>query len=139
MKEKVQADIIENEVLIFFAWIFCMGVVKLPSRDSYWSTVSVYPTRKLCKKMTGNRFRYLLRYIHMAAEERTYAEISDDEDETQNVWDTLSIDDVMVKFEGRSAETHRLKNNPVSQGYKIFSLADSQSGFICSFTPDGRV
>ena len=49
----------------------------------------------------------------------------------------LSIDEMMIRFSGRSAETHRIKNKPIKEGYKFFVLA-TKSGYIVNFTPDGR-
>ena len=50
---------------------------------------------------------------------------------------TLSLDEMMIRFFGRSSETHRMKNKPIKEGYKFFVLA-TKEGFILNFTPDGR-
>lgn len=52
---------------------------------------------------------------------------------------TVSIDEMMVRCSGRSVETHRMKHKPIDQGYKCFAVTDSKTGFVCHFTPDGRV
>ena len=49
----------------------------------------------------------------------------------------LSLDEMMIRFSGRSLQTHRVKNKPIGEGYKFFVLATS-SGFIVNFTPDGQ-
>ena len=49
----------------------------------------------------------------------------------------LAIDEMMVRFSGKSMETHRIKNKPISEGYKFFVLALT-NGFVVTFTPDGR-
>ena len=49
----------------------------------------------------------------------------------------MSLDEMMIRFFGRSGETHRMKNKPIKEGYKFFVLA-TRSGFIINFTPDGR-
>ena len=49
----------------------------------------------------------------------------------------LSLDETMIRFMGRSSQTHRIKNKPISEGYKFFVLATS-NGFVVNFTPDGR-
>eukprot|EP00171_Calliarthron_tuberculosum_P023663 IDg23663t1 len=51
----------------------------------------------------------------------------------------VCIDEMMIKFEGRSAEMHCMKNKPIDEVYKWFVLADSKTGYVCWFTPDGRV
>ena len=49
----------------------------------------------------------------------------------------LSLDEMMIRFFGRSLETHRMKNKPIKEGYKFFVLA-TKEGYILNFTPDGR-
>uniref|UniRef100_A0A7S4J1G4 PiggyBac transposable element-derived protein domain-containing protein n=1 Tax=Odontella aurita TaxID=265563 RepID=A0A7S4J1G4_9STRA len=46
---------------------------------------------------------------------------------------------MMVRFMGRSSKTHRIPNKPVSEGYKLFVLANSRSGCVLDITPDGRL
>ena len=49
----------------------------------------------------------------------------------------LSLDEMMIRFKGRSNETHRIKNKPIKEGYKFFVLCTSL-GYVLNFTPDGR-
>ena len=49
----------------------------------------------------------------------------------------LSFDEMMVRFMGRSGETHRMKHKPIGEGYKLFTLTTFR-GFIVNFTLDGR-
>ena len=49
----------------------------------------------------------------------------------------LSLDEMMIRFMGRSSETHRMKNKPIKEGFKFFTLCTSQ-GFCVHFTPHGR-
>ena len=49
----------------------------------------------------------------------------------------LSLDEMMIRFRGRSIETHRIKNKPIGERYKFFVLVTSY-GFVINFTPDGR-
>ena len=49
----------------------------------------------------------------------------------------LSLDEMMIRFVGRSAETHRMKNKPIGEGYKFFTLTTT-NWFVANFTPDGR-
>ena len=43
----------------------------------------------------------------------------------------------MMRFAGRSLETHHMKNKPIGEGYKFFCLA-TKEGYIINFTPNGR-
>lgn len=45
---------------------------------------------------------------------------------------------MMQRFKGRSAETWRMKNKPINEGFKFWGLCDSKSGYLINFTPAGR-
>ena len=49
----------------------------------------------------------------------------------------LAIDEMMIKYSGRSKETIRIKNKPIKEGFKLFVLATYQ-GYVVNFTPEGR-
>eukprot|EP00957_Ditylum_brightwellii_P182829 13926703-Ditylum_brightwellii.AAC.1 len=38
----------------------------------------------------------------------------------------LSLDEMMIRFSGRSCETHQIRNKPLGEGYKFFALTTSQ-------------
>ena len=44
---------------------------------------------------------------------------------------------MMIRFYGRSSETHKIKNKPISLGYKFFVIA-TIIRFIINFTPNGH-
>lgn len=46
---------------------------------------------------------------------------------------------MMIRYVGRSGETHRLKNKPINQDYKFFVLADSCTWYVVNSTPDSRL
>jgi hypothetical protein len=58
---------------------------------------------------------------------------------TKWLGDTLSIDEMMKLFKGRSIQTFRMKNKPVKQGFKFWAIADSKTGFIYKFIPASRI
>lgn len=45
----------------------------------------------------------------------------------------VSIDEMMIRFSGRSAHTVHIKNKPIPKGFKIFSLCDA--GYTYAFLP----
>lgn len=49
---------------------------------------------------------------------------------------SISIDKLMIRCFGRSFHTYKMPNKPISQGYKIFALADH--GYMWTFTPSSR-
>jgi len=42
----------------------------------------------------------------------------------------MTIDEQMTRMQGRSAETYRMDNKPIPQGYKSFSIVDRASKFL---------
>jgi len=49
----------------------------------------------------------------------------------------VAVDEMMVKFMGKSAYTIKIKNKPIKQGYKIFALC--WRGYTINFTYSSRV
>src|ERR1044071_7761541 len=45
----------------------------------------------------------------------------------------ISIDDMIVRFSGRSGYTYHIKNKPTPEGYKIFSLCESRYTYAFMF------
>ena len=41
----------------------------------------------------------------------------------------MSLDEMMGKFKGRSGETYRMKNKPISEGFKFYALVDALTGY----------
>ena len=48
----------------------------------------------------------------------------------------VAIDEIMVRFHGRLADTYKMLNKPIKQGYKIFALADN--GYVWWFQLSSR-
>jgi preprotein translocase subunit Sss1 len=51
----------------------------------------------------------------------------------------VSIDEMLRKFKGRSAQTYRMKRKPDREGYKFFAHCCTTTGFVYSYFPDGRL
>eukprot|EP00957_Ditylum_brightwellii_P196498 14972069-Ditylum_brightwellii.AAC.1 len=49
----------------------------------------------------------------------------------------LSLDEMMMRFGGRSLETRHMKNKPIGESYKFFCLATKER-YIINSTPNGR-
>ena len=48
-------------------------------------------------------------------------------------------DEMMSRFKGRSPDTYRMKSKPISEGYKFFAIACSQTTFVWHMVPYGRM
>lgn len=51
---------------------------------------------------------------------------------------TNTVDEQMKRFQVRSSQSHQMKQKPIKQGYKFFSICCAQTGYIFHFLPDGR-
>jgi len=51
---------------------------------------------------------------------------------------SVSVDEQMKRFKGRSKETHRMKNKPIKEGYKFYAVCCAQTGYVFNCIPDGR-
>ena len=51
----------------------------------------------------------------------------------------LSLDEMLKKFKGRSAMTFRMKKKPEKEGYKLYAICDTSTGYVFDFFPDGRL
>ena len=113
----------------------------------------MFPSHNIMTGMSCNFFHYIWRHIHFKTPDEDsnnivwFSKVSQFVNHTRNVSSSIlikpglcvAINEMMVRCKGRCSDTHRMKNKPIDTGYKLFALADSQSGFACFFTPDGRV
>ena len=51
---------------------------------------------------------------------------------------TVTIDEQMNRMQGRSVETYRMDNKPISEGFKFFSIVCCQTKFLWHMVPYGR-
>ena len=151
----LDSNITEAEILHFFTLITYMGVVKLPAKSDYWSSHRVLPSHSLITGMSQKRFKFIWRNISIVPSDIVgrdeecvwFTKIKPFIDHARNFFESLlirpglaaRIDEMMIHFAGCSVETHRMKSKPIDQGYKMFVMCDSITGYVCYFTPDGRV
>lgn len=83
-------------------------------------------TRQSSKKVWYTKLTGIIDHVRTVSKEFVYV-----------LGTILSLDEMMIRFFGRSSETHRMKNKPIKEGYKFFVLT-TKEGFILNFTPDGR-
>ena len=84
------------------------------------------PPQQSTKKVWYEKLTFMIEHIRQVSQEFVHV-----------LGTILSLDEMMIRFFGRSGETHRMKNKPIKEGYKFFVLA-TKEGFILNFTPDGR-
>jgi len=135
-----------EEIYVFFAIILYMTVHREPTLRQYWSDRPDQPTHKVAGHMGRNRFVFIFRHLCMwqPADDDTKFSIWDkirpwsSHIQTLNVqlWKPgfeISVDESMVRYQGRSRDTVIIKSKPIPQGFKLYSAAES--GFMLTWAP----
>lgn len=139
-----------NKLRMWLGLYFAMGIVQKPSLQSYWEKDQVTVTPSFGNIMSSNRFMNILRFIHFVdnesevpcnpAQHDCLFKIHSVLDELQRQFRQnyipareVSIDQTMVKFKGRKFFRQFLPSKPIRFGFKLFTVAESHTGYICDF------
>ena len=118
-----------------------MGIHQSPTYDDYWSQDEDSGPLHLPRRyMTQKRFEQIKRFLHISrlgteddqkATKQWWYKVeplaSEFERAAQNYYhpgSNISIDETMIRCFGRTKHTIKMPNKPISQGYKIFALAE---------------
>lgn len=136
----------------FIGIILFMGMVDLPSLESYWRRDGPFRATYVQVRFTRKRFEDILHHLHIADNEKEGAL----EDPTakfatflnllnsvcQQAWNlhfSFSIDEAMVKFQGRLKFLQYAPDKPEKWGIKLFKLCDSAGYmFVCDVYTGAR-
>jgi hypothetical protein len=133
--------IINTEIWRYFGCLFYMGLHTEAERASYWKD-----SHRLGRYMGVERFDQIHRYFTI--QDASIYPRRADEDFTwklepmanmtrlsfQQNWlpgSHLAIDESMIPFRGNSDHTVKMKNKPISEGYKVWVLGDH--GYVWYF------
>jgi hypothetical protein len=127
-----------------------MGIHKLPYLSDYWSQHPLLGAPGLTKYMPRDRFKAILRYLHL--NDNTQALPRDDPNydklhkvrplldavrvNTQAAYyphRELAVDEAMVLFKGRSSIKQYMPLKPIKRGYKVWCLCDSRNGLAYDY------
>ena len=127
------------EMRTFIALLIYIGIVGTSNIESFWDK-SGTTIHKPMESMTFFRFEQIKRYFHISAPITTKWHMKLEPLASllrikfqayvilgQNV----SFDEMMVPFSGRSKHTLKMKNKPISEGFKIWALCDH--GYLWDF------
>ena len=98
--------------------------------------------------MSLKHFEQIKRYLHISSPmvtinnyfeklEPLLSKIRDVSKQLYTPSSNVSVDEMMVRFFGRSVHTIRIKNKPIPEGFKILSLCES--GYTYTFLPTSCV
>ena len=141
-------NIDSKELIIWIALVIYQGLFKLPSLNQYWNEDPKFPIHHISKQMSLKRFEQIKRYLHISPPMATIndyfeklepllSKIRDVSKQLYTPSSNVSVDEMMVRFSGRSIHTIRIKNKPTPEGFKILSLCES--GYTYTFLPTSRV
>ena len=130
--------------------IFAMGVVQKVGRlAEYWSRHFYTLTPSFWQTMPCSRFMLILRYLHFVDNEDATTDRGLRTWKVQKVLDyvckrfresytsrrELSVDETMIKFKGRLNIEQYIKIKPVKWGVKLFTIAESATGYVLGLLP----
>ena len=138
-------DTFVEEMKVFVGINILMGIHRLPSYVDYWSSDPALRVSYVADTMPRKRYEELCRYLHCSNPGMT-----DSGDKLHKVrpfmcvlqetfpkllrpWKNLSVDEAMIKFDGRLLWKQYLPKKPVRWGIKIWCLCDSLTGYCLAF------
>ena len=140
----------KKELMAFVGINIAMGIISLPTLNDYWSTDPILAHTWFRTVMSRNRFRKILRNIHVvdnsAAPSRTAPNydrlwkvrplldaLSKQCKELYNPHWELSIDESMIGTKCRLSFIQYMPKKPTKWGIKVWVCCDAVTGYIFSF------
>ena len=147
-KGRPWTNLVIKELLIFLAILIYMGLYPSNGIEELWNQDPTGPIHQIAKEMTLIRFQQIKRYLHISkSQDNNSLYYSKVEPLLSHIRQTskklyipsmnVSVDEMMVRFSGRSIHTIRIRGKPTPEGYKILALCDH--GYTYTFLPASRV
>jgi hypothetical protein len=137
-------------LLVFIGLIIYMGVFRSAQLEDYWSRSDEFPRHHIARFMGQKEFEQLKRHFHVSIPCRSLprrqwikkleplSSILRERFQRHLLPATpVSIDEMMVRFTGRSPHTTLIKGKPIPKGYKIIALCER--GYTWDFLYTSRV
>ena len=138
------------EMKAYIAINILIGINDVPQLDHYWSADDKVGCSFIQRIMAKSRFKKLNQYFHLndndtavARGEAGYSPLHKIQPLISSVSTAfsrryrpgrdLSIDEAMVAFKGRSHMKQYLPSKPVKWGFKVWTLAEAETGYVCGF------
>ncbi|XP_023597182.1 piggyBac transposable element-derived protein 4 [Trichechus manatus latirostris] len=139
-----------EEIKAYIAVHIVMGIHVLPELRHYWSSDPSLGVASVPELMTKARFKKLTENIHCNDNSKAVPKgepgydwlhklrpiINALNSRLKEVYvpsSVMAVDESMVPFKGHSSIKQYMPIKPVKQGYKVWCLADSQTGFVTQF------
>lgn len=138
------------EIKAFLGIIVLMGLHPLPTIDLYWSSDPFFRVEEVARVMTCKRFKKILENLHLNDNSKMPSRGTPDYDKLYKVRPLLetlnktcqssaktttsqSIDESMIQFKGMSSLKQYMPLKPIKRGYKVWTRADSGTGYVFEF------
>ena len=138
------------EMKAYIAINIFIGINDVPQLDHYWSADDKVGCSFIQRIMAKSWFKKLNQYFHLndndtavARGEAGYSPLHKIQPLISSVSTAfsrryrpgrdLSIDEAMVAFKGRSHMKQYLPSKPVKLGFKVWTLAEAETGYVCGF------
>nr|CAH7733294.1 unnamed protein product [Callosobruchus chinensis] len=123
-----------------------MGIYQLPHLANFWSSDPILAVPAVADVMSSKRYKKLVENIHLNDNTTAVSRGEPAYDKLHKVRTLTNLlngsfckpykhstSESMIAFKGRSAIKQFMPKKPVKRGYKVWCLADSQTGYICKF------
>ena len=135
-----------DDIEAFFGFNMLMGINSLPTLHMYWENSSWYKSNLITDRISRDRFEEISRYLHFADNDSLFPLSSQQYDRLgkvrplldhlshkframYNPGENLSVDEAMIKFQGRSTLKQYMPKKPVKRGIKVWVIADDHGYF----------
>jgi len=148
-KGREWVDLTAPELLVFFAICIYFGLFRANgSLECQWDKDRRKPEHQILKHMSLLRFQQIKRFLHISVHGTQngnyYAKVepllSHIRKTSQSIYrpsSNMSVDEMIIRFLGRSPHTFRMKGKPTPEGFKILALCDY--GYTWTFLPVSRI
>lgn len=136
-----------------YAWIgllILMGIHQLPELRHYWSSEPLLGLPVIKAVMTSKRYKKIVEVIHCNDNTSNPARGEQGHDKLHKLRPvidklnrncsyvykpsgTVSVDESMIPFKGRSSLKQYMPMKPIKRRYKVWCLGDSVTGYILAF------
>lgn len=123
-----------KEIRVFLALLIYMGARRGMGSLGFWSNIR---KDSILRAMSLKRFSQIKRYLHISDPGQTLPQsqwyrkleplnslIRDRCNQYYLPSSNVTVDEMMIRFGGRSLHTYRIPSKPITEGYKVLALCD---------------
>ncbi|XP_071947383.1 piggyBac transposable element-derived protein 2-like [Antedon mediterranea] len=141
-------ELTARELQAFFGMVVMISIKGLTVLEHIWSTLAFFHDASLANIMPRDRFFWILRNLHFnnnneapedPAQDRLFKirpvihHLTTQFQVQYNLHEHFAGDEAMVIFQGRHSGKQYDPSKPIKRGFKIWTLADSISGYVYNF------